>query len=173
MEVVLEISGGSNCQGLCLASTAYPTFLNGWGYTREIFGLAMWVVKPIFLGSIVYGAKFPERNWPGKFDFVGNSHNIWHVVTAVSAIMGCEVMGGMFEVARKGVQGCEERGEVIGLRHRFDHRKAFGVHYSVIMHRYGRHGWPVDRDLELTSNTHGLPDPAGRKVKKGLHAFKV
>jgi adiponectin receptor len=87
-------------QGAVLPSV-HATALNGWGYTKEIFGLAAWVVAPMFLGSIVYGAKFPERRWPGRFDYFGNSHNIWHVATAIAAIMGCEVMGGMFEVARK------------------------------------------------------------------------
>ncbi|KAK0631370.1 hemolysin-III related-domain-containing protein, partial [Immersiella caudata] len=65
-------------QGAVLPSV-HATWLNGWGYTRRIFGLAAWVVMPIFWGSVVYGGKFPERRWPGRFDYWGNSHNIWHV----------------------------------------------------------------------------------------------
>lgn len=72
---------------------------NGWEYTGAIYYHAIPVVVPIFLGSLVYGSKFPERAWPGKFDFVGCSHNIWHVATAMSALAGCNGMLGMFEVA--------------------------------------------------------------------------
>ncbi|XP_076820460.1 progestin and adipoQ receptor family member 3-like isoform X2 [Clavelina lepadiformis] len=31
-----------------------------------------------------YVSKFPERFWPGKFNFVGQSHNLWHVLTGVA-----------------------------------------------------------------------------------------
>lgn len=31
------------------------------------------------LGALLYAAKFPERFWPGVFDYVGGSHNIWHL----------------------------------------------------------------------------------------------
>ena len=80
----------------------HATVLNGLGYTSRVFGYAAWVTAPICLGSFVYATRIPERWWPGRFDFVGNSHNIWHVATAVSAVVGCEVMGRMFEVARGG-----------------------------------------------------------------------
>ncbi|KIE01972.1 hemolysin-III family protein, partial [Metarhizium majus ARSEF 297] len=31
-----------------------------------------------FVGAIVYASKIPERWWPGMFDYVGGSHNLWH-----------------------------------------------------------------------------------------------
>lgn len=39
---------------------------------------------PIFLfiilvgGATLYGIKFPEKYYPGKFDYIGHSHSIWH-----------------------------------------------------------------------------------------------
>jgi adiponectin receptor len=30
-------------------------------------------------GACVYASQLPERWWPGAFDYVGGSHNIWHV----------------------------------------------------------------------------------------------
>jgi adiponectin receptor len=30
-------------------------------------------------GACLYAMKIPERWWPGMFDYVGGSHNIWHV----------------------------------------------------------------------------------------------
>lgn len=29
-------------------------------------------------GAIVYASKIPERWWPGVFDYIGGSHNLWH-----------------------------------------------------------------------------------------------
>lgn len=31
------------------------------------------------LGACVYASKVPERWWPGVFDYVGGSHNLWHL----------------------------------------------------------------------------------------------
>ncbi|KAI9884640.1 MAG: hypothetical protein M1823_003560 [Watsoniomyces obsoletus] len=31
------------------------------------------------LGACVYASKIPERWWPGVFDYVGGSHNLWHL----------------------------------------------------------------------------------------------
>eukprot|EP00345_Euplotes_harpa_P006125 CAMPEP_0168318120 /NCGR_PEP_ID=MMETSP0213-20121227/287_1 /TAXON_ID=151035 /ORGANISM="Euplotes harpa, Strain FSP1.4" /LENGTH=50 /DNA_ID=CAMNT_0008319121 /DNA_START=1300 /DNA_END=1448 /DNA_ORIENTATION=- len=30
-------------------------------------------------GAFIYAIKFPERYFPGKFDFGGHSHNLFHV----------------------------------------------------------------------------------------------
>ncbi|KAB5580705.1 HlyIII-domain-containing protein [Coniochaeta sp. 2T2.1] len=32
-----------------------------------------------FLGALVYASKVPERWCPGMFDYVGGSHNLWHM----------------------------------------------------------------------------------------------
>jgi len=37
------------------------------------------------VGVIFYASHFPERVWPGAFDFVGNSHNLWHIFVALGA----------------------------------------------------------------------------------------
>jgi len=31
------------------------------------------------VGAVVYASQVPERWWPGAFDYVGGSHNLWHV----------------------------------------------------------------------------------------------
>lgn len=38
-------------------------------------------------GVLIYIARVPERFYPGKFDFVGNSHNIWHCFVLSAAVM--------------------------------------------------------------------------------------
>ena len=30
-------------------------------------------------GAIVYASQIPERWWPGGFDYIGGSHNLWHL----------------------------------------------------------------------------------------------
>jgi adiponectin receptor len=31
------------------------------------------------IGAIIYAAQVPEKWWPGRFDYAGASHNIWHL----------------------------------------------------------------------------------------------
>lgn len=37
-------------------------------------------------GAFIYASKVPERWYPGAFDYIGGSHNLWH----------CAVLGGIF-----------------------------------------------------------------------------
>lgn len=57
--------------------------ING-GFESEIVrALAPKVVVVYLLGSAAfffYITQFPERCFPGKFDFVGASHQVWHVI---------------------------------------------------------------------------------------------
>ncbi len=34
-------------------------------------------------GCIIYICRFPERKFPGIFDYVGSSHNIWHIMVFI------------------------------------------------------------------------------------------
>lgn len=38
-------------------------------------------------GAILYALKWPEKQFPGKFDNFGNSHNIFHVCCVIGAVM--------------------------------------------------------------------------------------
>ena len=40
------------------------------------------IAKSLFVylvGACVYAGKIPERWWPGRFDYIGGSHNLWHL----------------------------------------------------------------------------------------------
>merc|ERR1719494_913571 len=39
-----------------------------------------------FAGALLYGLKIPERLAPRSFDYIGNSHNLMHVCTALGTI---------------------------------------------------------------------------------------
>ncbi|KAG1178050.1 hypothetical protein G6F70_001967 [Rhizopus microsporus] len=55
-------------------------FLNGFKSTLSFFSLASLSVIMYILGVIVYANRFPERMYPGEFDFAGfTSHAIWHI----------------------------------------------------------------------------------------------
>lgn len=38
-------------------------------------------------GAMLYALKFPERYFPGVFDYLGNSHNIFHTCCVIGAGM--------------------------------------------------------------------------------------
>ncbi|KAG1144425.1 hypothetical protein G6F37_007139 [Rhizopus arrhizus] len=65
-------------------SSAIPVlhliFLNGFKSTWNFFDLAAVSVLMYILGVVVYANRFPEKMYPGSFDFIGlTSHAIWHV----------------------------------------------------------------------------------------------
>jgi adiponectin receptor len=38
------------------------------------------------LGAVIYAARVPERLWPGKFDILGSSHQIFHTLVVFAAV---------------------------------------------------------------------------------------
>ncbi|KAF1815162.1 adiponectin receptor protein 1 [Eremomyces bilateralis CBS 781.70] len=55
-------------------------------------------------GAILYAAKIPERFWPGTFDYLGASHNIWHIAVVCGIMAHYAAMVGFFEKAFQRVQ---------------------------------------------------------------------
>jgi adiponectin receptor len=51
------------------------------------------------LGACLYASKVPERWFPGMFDYVGCSHNIWHVAVLCGIIFHYTAMQDMFSQA--------------------------------------------------------------------------
>ena len=39
------------------------------------------------LGAAIYVYRIPERFFPGKFDFWGSSHNIWHLFVVAATVL--------------------------------------------------------------------------------------
>ena len=50
----------------------------GWGW---------FVLEAVFYisGAVIYTIKCPEKAWPGRFDIVGSSHQIFHVMVLLGA----------------------------------------------------------------------------------------
>ena len=39
------------------------------------------------IGGVIYSLKIPERFFKGEFDFIGNSHNIFHCMVILAALI--------------------------------------------------------------------------------------
>ena len=58
-------------------------------------------------GAILYAGKVPERWFPGMFDYVGGSHNIWHVAVLGGILFHYCAMQEFFAVAfKRGAESC-------------------------------------------------------------------
>ncbi|KAI9024674.1 hemolysin-III related-domain-containing protein [Hyaloraphidium curvatum] len=58
------------------------------GYPAAV-SMGMWYMVAMGLmyvaGAMLYGFRWPERQWPGRFDYVGQSHQIFHVLVVAAA----------------------------------------------------------------------------------------
>ncbi|KAI9818029.1 MAG: hypothetical protein M1827_000653 [Pycnora praestabilis] len=59
------------------------------------------------VGAVVYAAQIPERWWPGGFDYVGGSHNLWHLAVLGGILFHYVAMQDLFKGAlRRGQEQC-------------------------------------------------------------------
>jgi adiponectin receptor len=59
------------------------------------------------IGAVVYASKVPERWCPGMFDYVGGSHNLWHMAVLGGILFHYRAMERFFEVAfKRAGEGC-------------------------------------------------------------------
>ncbi|KAG6201397.1 hypothetical protein E4U10_007192 [Claviceps purpurea] len=58
-----------------------------------------------FGGAIVYASKIPERWWPGMFDYIGGSHNLWHAAVLGGILFHYTAMQTFFANAFHRAQG--------------------------------------------------------------------
>ena len=56
------------------------------------------------LGFVFYASQYPERRWPGRFDFWLHSHQLWHVCVVVAVIIWWNTCNSLVE--ELGQSGC-------------------------------------------------------------------
>ena len=61
-------------------------YTKGYEWTFYFYAPIFKSVCVYISGAVIYATRVPEKWWPGTFDFVGGSHNIWHLA----------VLGGIF-----------------------------------------------------------------------------
>jgi adiponectin receptor len=74
--------------------------------TRQI-GLG-WLLLQGFLyilGATIYAARVPERLRPGKFDILGSSHQIFHVLVVCAAVAHLTGLLKAFDYRHSGIAG--------------------------------------------------------------------
>ena len=54
------------------------------------------------LGAALYGAALPERFFPGKVDYAGNAHTIFHVLVLVGAALTWRAVEVLFDAVEEG-----------------------------------------------------------------------
>ncbi len=78
--------------------------------TAEVFSFYTPIAKSLsvyFLGAVVYASKVPERWRPGMFDYIGGSHNLWHIAVLGGILFHYTAMQSFFSHAFKLAQdGC-------------------------------------------------------------------
>jgi adiponectin receptor len=59
------------------------------------------------VGALIYASKVPERWWPGMFDYVGGSHNLWHFAVLGGILFHYNAMQNFFSIAFRWAEaGC-------------------------------------------------------------------
>jgi adiponectin receptor len=76
------------------APIIHAVAIYGWEVQKDRMGLIWWALVAVFnlIGVFAYGLKVPERLFPGRFDIVGQSHQILHVSVIIAGmmhVMGC------------------------------------------------------------------------------------
>lgn len=98
---------------LTLGATGFAPVLQlnytrGYAWTYYFYAPITKSLCVYVLGAVVYALQIPEKWWPGMFDYVGGSHNIWHVAVLGGIWFHYRAMGEFFEGAfkRAGEEGC-------------------------------------------------------------------
>ena len=83
------------------------TFERGWEETAYFYAPIAQSILVYLSGAILYAAKCPERWRPGFFDYVGGSHNIWHLAVLGGILYHYVAMQSFFsEAFRRAKMGC-------------------------------------------------------------------
>lgn len=84
------------------------TLERGWAATTYFYAPISKSMLVYLSGAVLYAAKLPERWMPGAFDYVGGSHNIWHIAVLGGILFHYTAMQAFFREAFKRAEagGC-------------------------------------------------------------------
>jgi len=95
-----------------LGATGFLPMLQIW-YTRGAHSVLTFyfpILESILVylcGALVYASKVPERWFPGMFDYVGGSHNLWHIAVLGGILFHYSAMQEFFSHAfSRAQEGC-------------------------------------------------------------------
>ncbi|KAK6839210.1 adiponectin receptor protein 1 [Apiospora arundinis] len=95
------------------APIAHGLVLYGYSLLNDMMGLDSFLGLAIinFSGSAIYAARVPERWFPGTFDYIGQSHNLMHILVLMGALVRLQGLLGALEYW----QGPLGKGVCLGL----------------------------------------------------------
>lgn len=78
---------GTGCSAFAPIIHAIVYF--GWDYVVNGTGMPWYLGEGGFLilGAVIYSLRIPECYFPGKFDILGHSHQIFHILVVAASIM--------------------------------------------------------------------------------------
>jgi adiponectin receptor len=83
------------------------TYERGWDATAYFYAPITKSIAVYLGGAVLYAAKIPERFLPGWFDYVGASHNIWHLAVLGGILFHYSAMQSFFgEAFRRAENSC-------------------------------------------------------------------
>ncbi|RPB25709.1 putative IZH family channel protein [Terfezia boudieri ATCC MYA-4762] len=77
------------------------TYIRSGEWTMSFYGPVMKLILVYLCGACVYAAQVPEKYFPGCFDWIGGSHNIWHACVLGGILFHWHAMNDLFHVAFK------------------------------------------------------------------------
>lgn len=81
------------------------SFTHGLDFTLNFYAPITKSILVYFGGAIVYASKVPERWWPGMFDYIGGSHNLWHAAVLGGILFHYTAMQAFFANAFSRFEG--------------------------------------------------------------------
>lgn len=75
------------------------TMQRGWTSTAYFYAPVTQSITVYLAGALLYAAKLPERWRPGLFNYIGGSHNIWHMAVLGGILYHYVAMQRFFSVA--------------------------------------------------------------------------
>jgi adiponectin receptor len=83
----------------CFVPSGQLIWKHGLEWTANFYGPVAKSMLVYLGGAIIYAGKMPERWLPGRFDYIGNAHNIWHIAVLGGIITHYFAMQEMFAEA--------------------------------------------------------------------------
>ena len=77
-------------------------YFEGLRKTIDIYGHIIPAYGPIAFGAVIYASQFPECCFPGRFDYIGASHNILHLASFCAIWMGIDALKSQYQVVVAG-----------------------------------------------------------------------
>lgn len=90
-----------------LGPALHCVILHGWTWSWNFYAPVIKSLLVYATGAFVYGSQIPEKWYPGAFDYVGGSHNLWHFAVLIGILFHYSAMQEFFARAfERASNGC-------------------------------------------------------------------